>query len=144
MKKETVIAIFFGIIFGALVALVLLVKNKEFQFAKTKTIAPIEKIKKLSKKVVVNLKSLEILEPQDGAIFNAETVRIKGKANKDSLIIIQSPIKDLVFKNEKEQFSIIFPLALGENVIKITAHPKDTSARSQETELHIYNLDEQP
>ncbi|OGK25816.1 hypothetical protein A3A46_00170 [Candidatus Roizmanbacteria bacterium RIFCSPLOWO2_01_FULL_37_13] len=143
MKKETVIAIFFGIVFGASVALVLLAKNKEFQLAKTKTIAPTEKIKKLSKKVVVNLKSLEILEPQDGSIFNAETVKIKGKADTDALIIIQSPIKDLVFNNEQEQFSVIFPLALGENVIRITSHPKDTSVRPQEKELHIYNLDEQ-
>lgn len=143
MKKETAVAIFFGIVFGALVGLILLAKNNEFRLTKTKTIAPTEKIKKIAKKVIVNLNSLEIIEPIDGSIFNEETVRIKGKANKDSLIIIQSPIKDLIFKNEKEQFSVTFPLALGENVIKITAHPKDGNSRPQEKELHVYNLDNQ-
>ena len=143
MKRETVIAIFFGVLLGALVALVLLVKNKEFQLTKTKTIAPTEKIKKLSKKAIVNLKSLEILEPQDGSIFNAKTITVKGKADKDALIIIQSPIKDVVLKNEKKEFSVTFPLALGENVIKITAYSKNTQAKPQEKELYIYNLDEE-
>lgn len=143
MKKETVIAIFFGVVFGALVALILLAKNKELQLTKTKTIAPTEKIEKLSKKAVVNLKSLEILEPQDGSIFKAKTVTVKGKADKDALIIIQSPIKDVVLKNEKKEFSVTFPLALGENVIKITAYSKDTQAKPQKKELYIYNLDEQ-
>jgi len=143
MKKETVIAIIFGVIFGALVALFLLAKNKEFQLNRTKTIAPTEKINKISKNILVNQKSLEILEPEDGSVLNSKTVTIKGTADKDILIIIQSPVKDLIFKNEKEQFSTVFSLALGENVIKITAYAKDEQSRPQEKELHIYNLDEQ-
>ena len=98
MKKETVIAIFFGVVFGALVAFILLAKNKEFQLAKTKTIAPTEKASKLSKKVIVSLKSLEVSEPADGSIFNTKSINIKGKADKDALIIIQSPVKDIVLK----------------------------------------------
>ena len=89
MKKETVIAIIFGVIFGALVALFLLAKNKEFQLNRTKTIAPTEKINKISKNILVNQKSLEILEPEDLAIFNSKTVTIKGKADKDALIILE-------------------------------------------------------
>lgn len=143
MKKETVIAIFFGVLFGALVALFLLAKNKELQFSRTKTIAPTEKINKISKNNVQNQKSLEILEPEDGSVFNSKTVTIKGKADKDALIVIQSPIKDSILKNEKDQFSLSFPIALGENVIKITAYGKDAQSRPQEKELHIYNLDEQ-
>ncbi len=59
------------------------------------------------------------------------------------MIIIQSPIKDLVFKNDKEQFSTDFPLALGENVIRIGAYPQDKLLRSQEKELRIYYFSEQ-
>lgn len=143
MKKETIVAIIFGIVFGALVAFFLLSKNKEFQLNKTKTIAPTEKINNTAKNVVVDLKNLEILEPQDGSIFNSKTVTIEGKADKEALIIVQSPIKDTVIKNEKEQFTTSFPLALGENVIKITAYLKDGQSRPQEKELHIYYLDEQ-
>lgn len=143
MKKETFIAIFFGVIFGAMVALFLLAKNKEFQLSKTKTLAPTEQVSKVSKNVAVERKLLEIMEPQDGSIFVDKTITIKGKADKDALIIIQSPIKDSVFKNEKEQFTVTFPIALGENVIRITAYSKDTQTKPQEKELRIYSLDEQ-
>ncbi len=143
MKKESVIAIFFGIIFGALVAIFLLAKNKEFQLTKTKTIAPTEKLGKIAKNVIVDQKTLEILEPKDGLISDSKTVTIKGKADKGALIVIQSPIKETILKNEKDQFSVLFPLVLGENVIKVSAHLKDTQARPQERELRIYYLDEQ-
>lgn len=143
MKKESIIAIFFGILFGALVAIFLLAKNNEFQLTKTKTIAPTEKLGKIAKNVIVNQKSLEIFEPKDGLISDSRTVAIKGKVGKDALIVIQSPIKETVLKNKKDQFSISFPLALGENVIKISAHLKDTQARPQEKEVRIYYLGEQ-
>ena len=102
MKKETVIAIFFGVIFGGLVAVFLLAKNKELQLNKAKTIAPTGKAAKAAKNIVANLKSLEILEPKDGAVFNSKTVSIKGKADNGSLIVIQSATKELVMKvNQK-------------------------------------------
>ena len=143
MKKETIIAIFFGVLFGSLVALFLLVKNKEFQLTKTETIAPTEKVSKTKRNIIVSQKPLEISEPQDGSIINNKTVAIKGRAGKDALMVIQSPIKDIVLKNDKEQFSVLFPLALGENVIKVTAYSKDDQTRPHEKELHIYNIDEQ-
>ncbi len=143
MKKETIIAIFFGVLFGSGVAIFLLAKNKELQLTKTKTIAPTEKAAKAVKNVVVNLKPFEIIEPKDGTVVNAKNITIKGKAEKDSLIIIQSATKDTILKNSKEEFSVSFPLALGENVIKITVHLKDAKVRPQERELRIYNLDDE-
>src|SRR3989338_7749053 len=101
MKKETIIAIFFGVLFGSLVALFLLVKNKEFQLTKTETIAPTEKVSKTKRNIIVSQKPLEISEPQDGAIINNKKVSIKGRAGKDALMVIQSPIKDIVLKNDK-------------------------------------------
>ncbi|OGK24151.1 hypothetical protein A2954_03935 [Candidatus Roizmanbacteria bacterium RIFCSPLOWO2_01_FULL_37_12] len=143
MKKETIIAVVFGIMFGALVAVFLLAKNKEIQQTKTKTIAPSEKISKARKNTVANRQQLEILAPQDGLVFNSKTVTIKGKAEKESLIIIQSPLNDMATETVNEEFSLSFPLAVGENIIKITAYSKDTKVRLQEKELHIYNLDEE-
>jgi len=110
MKKETIIAIFFGVAFGAVVAIILLAKNKEFQLTKSKTIAPTEKASTVKKNVIANIKPLEILEPDNGAVFETNSVTIKGVADKDVLIIIQSPIKETVLKNIKGQFSLNFPL----------------------------------
>ena len=143
MKKETIIAIFFGVAFGALVALFLLIKNKELQLTKTKTIAPTEKTSSKPKNIPVELKSLEILNPPDSTIVDSKSAKIEGKTTKGALLIIQSPIKEVILTAEKDQFSLDFPLALGENVVKITAYLKDGQMRSQEKELRIYNLDEQ-
>lgn len=142
MKRETIIAIFFGMIFGAILAFVLLVKNKEFQLSKLKTLAPSGRVNQALKASPAAMKSFEILEPQDGVVVDKDVITIKGKAEKNSLLVIQSPTKDMVFKNAKEQFSLNFPLALGENVIKITLQPKDGQARQQEKELRIYYLTE--
>ena len=86
---------------------------------------------------------MEILEAKDGEVFNSKTVSIKGKADNGSLIVIQSATKELVMKNEKGEFTVSFPLALGENLIKITAYLKDSKVRPQERELRIFNLDDE-
>lgn len=143
MKKETFIAIFFGVAFGAVVSIFLLMKNKEFQLTKSKTIAPTQKTNKVRSGVVANIKSLEILEPNDGAVFEFDSVKIKGTAEKDSLIIVQSPIKELAVNNTKGQFSLTFPLSLGANVINITVYSKDNQIRPQEKQLNVYYLDEE-
>ncbi len=58
-------------------------------------------------------------------------------------MVIQSPIKNLVFKAEKDQFSVNFPLALGENIIRITIYPQDKKIPQQEKELRVYYLKEE-
>lgn len=142
MKKETLIAIFFGILFGGVLAFLLLSKNNQLRLTKTKTIAPTGK-ENVKPKNVEELKNLKILEPLDRSVYESGTVSIKGEVDKDGLILIQSPIKETIFKNKEEKFTMLFPLALGENVIKITAYSKDGQTRVQEKELHIYYLDEQ-
>lgn len=143
MKKETIIAIVFGLLLGSIVAFVLLFKNKETQMAKTKTIAPITHI---SPTIVQNLTasaaSFTITEPVDGAIVDKDTIMIKGKAGKGTLIVIQSPIKDAALKVEKEDYSLSFPLALGENTIKLSAYPEDKKTQPQEKELKVYFMEE--
>ena len=143
MKKETIIAIIFGVIFGGAVAVFTLIKNKELQLTKTKTLTQTGKQINKPKIPIVESKPLEILEPKDGIVVNNFTITLRGRADKNSLIVIQSATKDQVFKNEKNEFSVQFPLSLGENLIKITMHPVNNLIRSQEKEIRVYNLDEE-
>lgn len=143
MKKETIIAIVFGIFFGGLVAVFLLTKNKQMQLTRTKTIAPTGRINKLNKTQAAVAKSLEITDPPDGFMTDKDVVTISGKADKGGLIIVQSATKDLVFRNENERFNINLPLSLGENVINVTFYSKGAQSRIQERELRVYYLTEE-
>ena len=139
MKKETLIAIIFGVGLGVVLAVVFIMQSKENQLTKAKP------INNLSKTVTPKLKmvttpTLEISEPTDNLIVDSNSINIKGKANKNALIVINSPIKDLVFKNEKEEFKVNFPLALGENVIQLTVYPDDKTGSSINKTLQIYYL----
>lgn len=143
MKKEIFIAVFLGGSLGVLMAFLVLFKTIDIKLDKNKKTVP-----KVPTSIVKNIEikkqeiiPLEILEPNNGLIVNESFIVIKGKATKDSLIIIQSPIKDSVFKNEKEEFSFNQPLALGENLINIVVYPKGEST-SQEKVLKIYYLKE--
>jgi hypothetical protein len=87
--------------------------------------------------------TLDVSEPETGTIITDKTVKITGKAPKDSLIIAQSPANTITTRNDKEDFSIDFPLAFGENVIRLTVYPKDPTIALAEKEIKIYQLDEQ-
>lgn len=143
MKKEAIIAMIFGIFLGGIFAVVIILKNKQIQQEKSKTITVNEKSDLPQKLASVNLQSLEILEPKDNIIVYKNEIIISGKGPKDFLLIVQSPIKDLVFEIKKDQFSINYPLTLGENVIRIVLYPKDKKMRIQEKELRIYYLKDQ-
>lgn len=142
MKKEAIIAIVFGIVLGSILAVFLIAKNKERLLDKSKSISPLEKGTQ-SSQASGNIQQLGITEPGDKTIVYKNTITIKGTFTKNSLIIIQSPIKDTVIKNGSEQFSTDFPLALGENVIRIGAYPKDKQLRSQEKEIRVYYFSQQ-
>jgi hypothetical protein len=140
MKKETVTAIFLGLVFGGIVAVFISLKSKDIELAKNKVIAP-PKEKNQSSIIETEIQQLEISEPANNAIFEKNTIRFKGIAAKDSLIIIQSPIKDLAFKNTEGKFDQEFPLALGENSIKIVVYPKEKQFRAQEKNMKVYFID---
>lgn len=142
MKKETVIAIIFGLGLGGVVAFFLLAKNKEMQLDNTKTIAPVLKISPSIGQPGQQESSLEVIEPNNDAIVTGNTVTIKGKASKGSLLIVQSPVKEVVQKLDSNQFSIPFNLALGENTITLTLYPADKNVLPQEKELKVYYLTE--
>lgn len=140
MKKETMMAVIFGIGLGVIVALLVVFQSKEKQLAKTKLIN--NQTKTLTPKVkVTTTPFLEILSPSDKVVLETNSTAIKGKANKNSLIVIQSPIKELVFKNEKEDFEKDFPLAMGENVIELTNYPEDKNLPAVHKLLRVYYLE---
>lgn len=143
MKKESIIAISFGILLGCVVAFFVISKNKESQINNAKTLSP-KVTSTPAPQSLDSLLTLEITSPSDkAAIVDATSVKIVGKAGKNSLIIVQSPIKELAISNDKENFSLDFPVSPGENVIKLVAYPKDLKSRPQEKLLRVYVLSEQ-
>lgn len=144
MKKETYAAIVLGIVLGLTAAVVMIVKTKESKISKNTpfpSVAPLETPVAPIKSS--NLQSFDIAEPENNVVVNKNSITIKGKAPKNALIIIQSPIKDISFSSENEEFSQEIPLAFGENVIHITVYSKDREVNSREKELKVYYLDEQ-
>lgn len=141
MKKETVAAVFFGVLLGVVGAFVLIGKARligsqpDKGIPNTKNVTP-------AVLTIAPSQLLEIIEPKPLSIYETNKVVIKGKAGKDSLIVIQSPIKEEVLTIEKDTFSKEFPLALGENVISISLYSKNPKVSPQQKTLKIYYLDE--
>lgn len=143
MKKETTAAIIFGVIFGSILAIILVLRNKQVQLTQSKPLTKVVSITPVAKNSALEFTQLELLEPKDEIITNKNTIRIRGKAAKNSVIIIQSPIRDVVIKAEKEEFTTSFPLAYGENVITVTAYTTESIQKTQTRQLKVYYLDEQ-
>jgi hypothetical protein len=141
MKKEVGIAIVCGVILGLIVAAIMISKIRQLENPKVKLPSEAQ-ISPAIKNLNSQIKTLEIAQPGDQAIIAQNSVQIKGKAVKGSLIVVQSPIKDILLTNKDESFSITVPLALGENIITIASYPKGTQQRSQEKTLRVYYLDE--
>lgn len=141
MKKETVIAIVFGLILGISTAVYVSLKNIDFKLSKNKVVSPKNTEVLVTTASKKPLESLEIKEPADGAIVEKNRINIKGIAPKDSLIVVQSPIFEEVLKNSRDEFNVEVPLALGENVINIVVYPKDPLIRSKDKLLKIYFID---
>jgi len=142
MKKEIIVAILFGVAFGGVAAFILLMKNNEFQLTKSKTITPSGKVTNTVKNIVKTPSVLEVSEPVNNTVVATKQIQIKGKAEKGSLLIFQSPSGEVIVNTAKEEFSVNFPLVLGENVILISMHPNSTQSRLQEKEIRIYYIDE--
>lgn len=141
MKKETITAIFLGLLFGGVMAVFISLKSKDIELSKNKVIAPPKEKSSTNLIGDLEMQTLEISEPTNNAIFEKDIIRFKGTAAKDSLIVIQSPIKDLAVKNTQGKFDLEFPLALGENSIKIAIYPQEKQFRPQEKYIKVYYID---
>ncbi len=143
MKKETLIAVFFGVLLGlgAAVAITMNVRKSEI-----KKINPIVTNLPVTPTVKVeqsHAETLEVASPQSGEIVQTKSITISGKAPKDGLIVIQSPASSDIRKSAGGNFSLNYPLAAGENVILISFYPKDQAGVPIEKELKVFSLSEQ-
>ena len=137
MNRETIIAVVLGILLGVGIGFFVLFQSSRSDQTK---VIPISGDAE-NKKVVTTSRGqdeaiLEIKEPLNMAIVNTNKITIKGIVEKNSLIVIQSPINNKVFKTENETFETTYPLSLGENTISINAYSK--SSTPQEITLKIY------
>jgi hypothetical protein len=137
MKKETIVAIILGVFLGGMVALTFVLSTKEKAIKSKKIISP--KITPTIKISAPKIKPLEITEPAQDYLSNENTVILKGQVEKGSLIIIQSPTSEKVIKTTTNNFSISFPLSLGENLIKVISYQKNNI---EEKTLKVYYLKE--
>ena len=142
MKKETVVAVILGVGFGLIVAVFMVVRTRPQTTQNIKTITNSisnEPTKQINQSLVTNL---EIVSPKDNAVIKDKIVTITGKATKNSMIIIQSPVKDIIIKNKETNFKVDMPLSLGENIIQVNVYPDDKNIPFQRKQLQVYYLEE--
>jgi len=139
MKKETSIAVGMGIVFGLIFSFLVIVNTQKNQSVSQKTPAQKNRPVKTQQQTIVQ--PILISEPNDSAIIGEASVKIKGKTDKNSFVVIQSQIKDISFTTKTEEFEYTIPLSLGENIIHISAYPRGVAGKVQEKELRVYYLD---
>jgi hypothetical protein len=137
MKKETLIAIILGAFLGITIALITTLTTKKQIMKQKKIIAP--KITPSLPPLQPEIQTLEIIQPPNDYITNKDIILIKGKAGKKSLIVAQSPTSEKVIQTKEKDFSLEFPLSLGENLIKITSYG---DKNIDEKTLKVYYLKE--
>jgi len=138
MKKETSVAVGMGIVFGLLFSFLVIANTQKNQSVSQKTTN--QKTRPVTTEQQTTVQPIVISEPNDGAIITGASVLIKGKTDKNSFIVVQTQIKDMSFTTKSEDFEYNVPLALGENVIHISAYPKGSNGKIQEKELRVYYL----
>lgn len=141
MNRETIIAVTLGILLGVGIGFFVLFQSSRTDQTK---VIPVNSNSE-NKKVVTTSRGedeavLEIKGPLDLTIVDKNQITIKGAAEKDSLIVIQSPVNNKVFKTDKESFETTFPVALGENMISVNMYSK--SSTPQEVTLKVYYVQE--
>lgn len=147
MAKESIIAIVLGLVLGIIVAVAAVAYTVNIQKKQNTQIQKDTKDATASASVlsvtipptVTVLRSLEISSPQSGGVSTDKSITIKGTTGKNTLLIVQSPIKTQVVKTDKDAYSVDFPLALGENVITVSAYHEDAVLPVQK-KLYIYRL----
>jgi len=124
MKKETGIAVFLGIIAGISIALFVILGARGQQ--KTNGTVMQSDITPTVSVVTDQVSPLTISSPSEDVIVESSTVRVKGSAQKDALVVIQSPGDEVIFKNKDTHFSEEITLVPGENIIKVTTYSLKT------------------
>jgi len=139
MKKETSLAIGMGILFGLIFSfIVILNTQKNNSVTQKKQPTKVRPVGTTEQQTITQ--PITVTEPNDGDIIDKASVTIKGKVEKNSFVIVQSPAKDGTFTAKTEDFSYEMPLSLGENVIHLSAYAKGVQGKVQEKEFKVYYL----
>lgn len=141
MNKETIFAIGFGILLGAVVGVVMLFQSNKSEQTKVIPVTPDAQGKQVVQKSTTNETSpLTIAQPLQGQVVNVDEIEIKGKAQANSLIVVQSPVATQIIKSKTAEFVVPLSLALGENTISISAYGANSTP--QEQTLQVYYIEE--
>ncbi|CAN5130290.1 hypothetical protein BH09PAT2_BH09PAT2_09990 [soil metagenome] len=141
MNRETIFAIVFGIILGIGVGFFVLFQTNRNDKAKVIPVAKDTPKKQVATApVTAGQIVLKVSAPENNTVVVKKDITIKGKAPKNSLIVLQSAGSRQIIKTEKEDFSIAYTLSPGENLINISAYSGTSSP--QETTLQIYYVEE--
>lgn len=145
MKKETSIAIIFGLVLGGIVAFFIIFQNRNQQMQQSKAIGVTTTTPTILPQKMNTDASLILTvdEPTNNLIVTKNSVTIKGKAPKNALVVIESPIKDLSFTTASDSYSTSFPLALGENSISVSAYVKTQQEKIMQKLIKVYYLKEE-
>ncbi len=137
MKKETGIAVFLGILAGVAIALFVIFGARSQQ-KPNGTIMQSDVTPSVSV-ALDELSPLAITQPSEDAVTESDTVEVKGSAQKDALVIIQSVGDEVIFRNTDKNFSEKINLVPGENIIKVTTYSaKNIDSRS----VTIYSIED--
>ena len=127
-----------GIGFGLIFPFLVIANTQKNQSVSQKTTP--QKTRPVTVEQQTITQPISINEPADGMIVNTPAVKVKGKTEANSFIVIQTQTKDSTYSSKTEAFEYEVPLTLGENVIHISAYPKGATGKVQEKELHVYYL----
>lgn len=142
MKRESIIAIVLGITLGIGVGYTILSRTTQGSSKTIETTTSDLKQNVKSNRNQAKAVSFELTEPKTDSVVNSNTVKIKGKGLKDSMIVSQSSNSNKIIKLEKDEFEFEMPLALGENVINVTYYPIGGNGDYLEKQLVIYYMPE--
>lgn len=125
MKKESLIAVFLGIAAGIGIALWVVKGARQSNDNSKKVVDESQITPSITVSNFVT-EPLLISSPEDGSVVESDTVTIKGRAPKGSLLIIQSSSDEVIVEHEEENFSEELALTAGANEIVITSYTKNT------------------
>lgn len=137
MKKETVFAILLGIGAGVLIALWVIRGTQSNDKGEDALVINDQITPSISVSTTV-VEPLLISEPEDGFVASTDTITIKGKVKKGSLVIIQSPLQEFAQEAASDEMSQEVKLIEGANNIRITSYNKKEIESRQ---LTIYYVD---
>ncbi|MFO0704320.1 MAG: hypothetical protein U0525_06435 [Patescibacteria group bacterium] len=145
MNKETIIAIVLGLTLGlaASVGAVYYTVQKQ-KMANSQANATEKKATNSAIMVsipptVTVLQSLDIEKPLSGIVTQNKNVSVVGKTGKKALLVFQSPIKTIAQETENGDFTVDFPLALGENTITVSAYYANAAMPVQK-KIFVYRI----